>query len=184
MTPPKWAAFTPTWRSRLPPRRMNTPLPRRPHPANPPLRPRDKKDGFPGRGGGLSLSRKFFFKKPLTNARPGCIMNTVLSKNQIRRCNSMVECQLPKLNTRVRFPSSAPKRGYHVPAWYPFSLLRCLAGGNRTGAAMNDSPAGCHEPSLPSANESFLSPPAGEVDSRHLLQKEGITFRRGTRFPF
>ena len=25
------------------------------------------------------------------------------------RCSSMVECQLPKLNTRVRFPSPAPK---------------------------------------------------------------------------
>ena len=24
----------------------------------------------------------------------------------------MAECQLPKLNTRVRFPSPAPKRGY------------------------------------------------------------------------
>ena len=27
----------------------------------------------------------------------------------MRRCSSMVECQLPKLNTRVRFPSPAPK---------------------------------------------------------------------------
>lgn len=30
-------------------------------------------------------------------------------KTLICRCSSMVECQLPKLNTRVRFPSSAPK---------------------------------------------------------------------------
>ena len=28
----------------------------------------------------------------------------------LRRCNSVVECQLPKLNMRVRFPSSAPRR--------------------------------------------------------------------------
>jgi hypothetical protein len=27
---------------------------------------------------------------------------------QHRRCSSMAEHQLPKLNTRVRFPSSAP----------------------------------------------------------------------------
>src|SRR3984957_11159833 len=29
--------------------------------------------------------------------------------NQHRRCSSMAEHQLPKLNTRVRFPSSAPR---------------------------------------------------------------------------
>ena len=28
----------------------------------------------------------------------------------MRRCSSMAECQLPKLNTRVRFPSPAPRR--------------------------------------------------------------------------
>ncbi len=36
------------------------------------------------------------------------------------RCDSMVECQLPKLNTRVRFPSSAPIRKGLMP-------LRCQA---------------------------------------------------------
>src|SRR5699024_6429894 len=31
------------------------------------------------------------------------------------RCSSMVERQLPKLNTRVRFPSSAPQRSGRAP---------------------------------------------------------------------
>ena len=30
------------------------------------------------------------------------------------RCSSMAECQLPKLNTGVRFPSPAPSSGYKI----------------------------------------------------------------------
>ena len=32
----------------------------------------------------------------------------ILDRQSTRRCSSMAECQLPKLNTRVRFPSLAP----------------------------------------------------------------------------
>ena len=34
----------------------------------------------------------------------------ILDRQSTCRCSSMAECQLPKLNTRVRFPSPAPKR--------------------------------------------------------------------------
>lgn len=44
--------------------------------------------------------------KKLKYKIPGDIINK--EKNNICRCSSMAECQLPKLNTRVRFPSPAP----------------------------------------------------------------------------
>ncbi len=41
-----------------------------------------------------------------------------------RRCNSMAECPLPKPNTRVRFPSSAPKREeIHKVDLFSFSTI-------------------------------------------------------------
>ena len=40
---------------------------------------------------------------------PNTEFYAILVKLSLRcRCSSMVECQLPKLNTRVRFPSPAP----------------------------------------------------------------------------
>ena len=44
--------------------------------------------------------------------------------NMIRGRSSMVEHQLPKLNTRVRFPSPAPRRG--EPLWFAaFFCAKC-----------------------------------------------------------
>ncbi len=46
----------------------------------------------------------------------------------------MVECQLPKLNTRVRFPSSAPKgmavSNRKLPFLYKFGSLMVYYMGN------------------------------------------------------
>ena len=54
----------------------------------------------------------------LTNRKRGCIMMSLC------RCSSMAERQLPKLDTRVRFPSSAPnQKGVGVePAPYVFYI--------------------------------------------------------------
>ena len=47
----------------------------------------------------------------------------ILDRQSTCRCSSMAECQLPKLNTRVRFPSPAPqKRTRHTSCpflWVP-----------------------------------------------------------------
>jgi hypothetical protein len=46
---------------------------------------------------------------------------------QPRRCSSMAEHQLPKLNTRVRFPSSAPRNPLVSPLNAPKTLNLSLS---------------------------------------------------------
>ena len=40
----------------------------------------------------------------------------------------MAECQLPKLNTRVRFPSRAPRRGDEIDVTPIFSVFMRVSG--------------------------------------------------------
>src|SRR6476620_11947900 len=63
-------------------------------------------------------------------------------------CSSMVEHQLPKLNTRVRFPSSAPPpktqvRGMNLKCWAVVVLGRVEPEGV-AGPLAAAGPEGCH----------------------------------------
>ena len=53
-------------------------------------------------------------------------------------CSSMVECQLPKLNTGVRFPSPAPAQKFPPP--FRFRLRRKLHSGGNFFSFGPDSP--------------------------------------------
>ncbi len=57
----------------------------------------------------------------------------ILDRQSTCRCSSMAECQLPKLNTRVRFPSPAPcKKPRKVLIFKNFSGFFVLSrGGNK-----------------------------------------------------
>ena len=54
----------------------------------------------PAAAGGPIFRKKFFLQ-----CRP---VYAIVVRQSSCRCSSMAECQLPKLNTRVRFPSPAP----------------------------------------------------------------------------
>ena len=47
----------------------------------------------------------------------------ILDRQSTCRCSSMAECQLPKLNTRVRFPSPAPKKKHLHSRCFFFGYL-------------------------------------------------------------
>ena len=51
-----------------------------------------------------------------------------VSPGFFRRCSSMVEYQLPKLTTRVRFPSSAPKMKVASAAFFLLANVIVISG--------------------------------------------------------
>ena len=66
--------------------------------------------GFDAPAADFSKKSEKFAATPFTNSRKSCIiMKSVLIPTLCGR-SLMAELQLPKLVTRVRFPSSAPKR--------------------------------------------------------------------------
>lgn len=64
----------------------------------------------------MTVSRKMCRGKIFVRIFQNLLQNTcksIIIVRQISGCSSMAELQLPKLITRVRFPSSAPKNSHH-----------------------------------------------------------------------
>ncbi len=68
---------------------------------------------------------------PATGRGPNCILGENRLKGRLRGCSSMVERQLPKLHTRVRFPSPAPVSARPCPI-----RRRCIARDGVTGCCV------------------------------------------------
>ncbi len=97
-----------------------------------------------------ALLFQVFAKKGLDNP---LLLGYNNSRKEIRRCSSMVECQLPKLNTRVRFPSSAPKER---TAFGRFFLLEQCTSPSRVARAGSILPLGDRGACSPGAERANL----------------------------
>ena len=99
---------------------------------------------------------------------------------QSRRCSSMAEHQLPKLNTRVRFPSSAPRCRVAFPPWsqrFPgVSPPQVLRASGRFNTSVV--PQTCHSVTICGLVDAH--PPSGTARTRHVRRHRSSHAGRST----
>ena len=103
-------------------------------------RSRDAASAFQRQGGRMSL--RFFeasFRRPLPRAAAALASGSAIrTDGRIRACcgcSSMAERQLPKLHTRVRFPSPAPQAPHPCAACTPLTAAAQASTGSPPSAS-------------------------------------------------